>query len=642
LLRSPWGLEETTVWQARGAVSCLWLSQTARVAADNALRFFVVLLCYYGAYRNTAWYLATLLFMLPAVLLAPVNGAISNSLPKPAVLIGAAALSLAATVAGTLGLGRDAPTAWLVVWAIAAVAAALYGPTRYAMLPAASNDTRWPLSRLNGFFEMGAAGGVVGGMLLALRLHDEEWLVHPAVPALAAVLGVVAFAFVLPVHFTSDVRRPDSALTAIRGFFTDARAVAGDHELRICLIGLALLRAIVTGLTGALMPRVLTAEELTTEQIADVFGWVMWIMAGLALGALAAGLVSHPRRVLGLVPLGALGLAICLVMAAGTLEPHPALLAALGGATGLINVPLASTYQADLPADARGNGMAIRNFADYLAVALATGLLAVLAGAFGVAPASQMLLLAAVVAMAGVYAAWFFRRPAVELPLAVLFTILYRIRATGPGLDAFPRRGPVLVIANHCAWLDPLWLGKVLPRPLVVMMTSHFFDLPILRWLVVHFAGAIRVEAGKIRREVPELRAAVAALDRGDCLVVFPEGRMRRRDEVPLRMFGQGVWHILRERPNTPVVVCWIEGSWGSFFSYRNGPPTKNKPFDWRRLIRIAVGAAHLVPEELLADQRATRLALMRECLQMRQHLGLEPFALMQEGIDEDEASIPR
>jgi 1-acyl-sn-glycerol-3-phosphate acyltransferase len=599
------------------------------VAADNALRFFVVLLCYFGAFHNTAWYLGTLLLMVPAVLLAPVNGAIANSLPKPAVLVGAAALSLTATVAGTLGLSRDAQAAWLGVWAVAAVAAALYSPTRYALLPAAADDTHWPLTRLNGVFEMGAAAAVVGGMLLALELYAAEWL---AVPMLAALLGAAALLLALPIRFASDARRPSSAMHAIRGFFADARAVVADRELRVCLIGLALVRAIVTGLTGALMPRILTDEKLTPDQLATVLGWVMWIMAGFGLGALLAGLVSHPRRVLGLVPVGAAGLAASLVLAAVSLEPDAVLLLTLGGMTGLINVPLASTYQADLPADARGNGMAVRNFADYLAVALATLILAILAGPFAVSPTTQMLVLAGVMVLAAMFAAWFFRRPAAELALAGVVPVLYHTRAAGPGLDMFPRRGPVLVVANHCAWLDPLWLGKVLPRSLIVMMTSRFFDLPVLRWMMVHVAGAIRVEAGKFRRDVPELRAAIAALDRGDCLLVFPEGAMRRRDDRPLRMFGQGVWHILRERPTTPVVVCWIEGGWRSYFSYYNGPPTRNKPFDWRRLIQIAVGVPQRLAADVLADQRATRLALMRECLQMRRYLGLEPHALVTEG----------
>ena len=129
---------------------------------------------------------------------------------------------------------------------------------------------------------------------------------------------------------------------------------------------------------------------------------------------------------------------------------------------------------------------------------------------------------------------------------------------------------------------------------------------------MVHVVHAIRVEASEFRREAPELRQAVAALDRGECVVVFPEGRMRRRDDQLLHRFGQGIWHILRERPNTPVIPCWIEGGWGSYFSYGGGPPTRNKRFDrWRR-IDVAVSEPRVLPSAVLADLWATRTQLMR------------------------------
>jgi len=153
----------------------------------------------------------------------------------------------------------------------------------------------------------------------------------------------------------------------------------------------------------------------------------------------------------------------------------------------------------------------------------------------------------------------------------------------------------------------------------------------VLRWMMVHLAGAIRVQAGKFRRDVPELREAIAALDRGECLLVFPEGSMRRKDEVPLRMFGQGIWHILRERPETPVVVCWIEGGWGSYFSYRAGPPTRNKRLDIRRPIRIAVAAPQTIAADMLSDHRRTRAYLMEQCGAARSYLGLEPIAVRPE-----------
>jgi 1-acyl-sn-glycerol-3-phosphate acyltransferase len=170
-------------------------------------------------------------------------------------------------------------------------------------------------------------------------------------------------------------------------------------------------------------------------------------------------------------------------------------------------------------------------------------------------------------------------------------------------------------------------------------MTSVFFDHWLLRWTMIYLADAIRVEAAGFRRDIPELQKAIDALDAGKCLVIFPEGRLRRTQEQPLKLFGQGIWHILRERPNTPVVVCWIEGGWGSFFSYFNGPPTKNKPFDFGRPLDIAVGEPRKLGEEILADHRKTRQYLMEQCLEARRFLGLEPLTLEQAEVESSEES---
>jgi 1-acyl-sn-glycerol-3-phosphate acyltransferase len=166
-------------------------------------------------------------------------------------------------------------------------------------------------------------------------------------------------------------------------------------------------------------------------------------------------------------------------------------------------------------------------------------------------------------------------------------------------------------------------MAKVLPRRVIPMMTSVFFDVPVLHWLMVNVVRAIRVQASSFRREAPELQEAMKQLDHGECVLIFPEGMMRRRDDQLLRQFGQGVWRILRDRPETPVVACWIEGGWGSYVSYKNGPPTKNKKFDYWWPVNIGVQAAQVLDAKLLEDQRATRQWLMRACLGARRYVGL-------------------
>ena len=216
-------------------------------------------------------------------------------------------------------------------------------------------------------------------------------------------------------------------------------------------------------------------------------------------------------------------------------------------------------------------------------------------------------------------------RPLFELSTEPALWLAYRIRGAGPGLADFPRTGPCLVIANHGCWFDPMFLAKVLPRPTTPMMTARFYDLPIMGWLMRVF-GTIRVPEKALKKDAPEIQEAIAALDRGDCVVVFPEGYLRRTEDRPLRRFGQGVWQILKARPDTPVFAAWVEGSWGSYTSYANGPPTKGKTRDFRRPLGIGVSAAVTVPPALLDEHIRTRFHLMNLVSEARKHLGLDPL----------------
>jgi 1-acyl-sn-glycerol-3-phosphate acyltransferase len=297
----------------------------------------------------------------------------------------------------------------------------------------------------------------------------------------------------------------------------------------------------------------------------------------------------------------------------------------LGLMGGLLNAPLRAAYLGAVPADARGNGTSVMNTAVYTATALLAGALVVLIdrGAL-TTPMAQLLLLTAI-AGAGMLATWMVLwMPLLELVLAWVVLPFYRIRAHGPGMDRIPATGPLLIVCNHSTYVDPFLLGKVAPRRLTPMMMSVFYDKPVLRWLMRHVVGAIRVERRQYRREVPELREVVSALDRGEAVLIFPEGILRRKEEQILRPFGRGVWLILQERPATSVVVCWVEGGWGSYASYKDGPPFVNKRLDFGRPIDVAIAEPEVLPAEVLADHRQTREYLWRKCLGCRRYLGLE------------------
>jgi 1-acyl-sn-glycerol-3-phosphate acyltransferase len=223
---------------------------------------------------------------------------------------------------------------------------------------------------------------------------------------------------------------------------------------------------------------------------------------------------------------------------------------------------------------------------------------------------------------------WIYRRPVGETLGEWILRLMYRMRVTGPGVAQLTRTGPVLVISNHTAYFDPCWVMIPLPRDLTPIMYGEYFRKFGLHFYMKHIIDAIPSGVGAVRRDVPELAEAVRRLDKGEGVLIFPEGWVRRKEDESIRRFAQGAWRILRDRPAIPVVACWIEGGWGSWTSYSGGPPFKNKTVDFRRPIDIGVSAPVVLDPETLVDQMRTRELLREMVLGARRHLGLSPLLL--------------
>jgi 1-acyl-sn-glycerol-3-phosphate acyltransferase len=101
----------------------------------------------------------------------------------------------------------------------------------------------------------------------------------------------------------------------------------------------------------------------------------------------------------------------------------------------------------------------------------------------------------------------------------------YRVR----GLENVPATGPLLVVANHLSWYDPLLLGLILPR-----RVWFFTKVEMFRWPIVGAAcratGQIPVHRGTSDRAA--LEKGLEYLREGKVLVVFPEGTVERDEQM--------------------------------------------------------------------------------------------------------------
>jgi 1-acyl-sn-glycerol-3-phosphate acyltransferase len=116
--------------------------------------------------------------------------------------------------------------------------------------------------------------------------------------------------------------------------------------------------------------------------------------------------------------------------------------------------------------------------------------------------------------------------------------------------ERVPADGPVILVANHAAFLDGPFVFSLAPRPVTFLVKQEAFSGAF--GLVVRGAGQIPIDRSTGDRVA--LSTALAVLERGDAVGIFPEGTRRDGDVDEV---NQGAaWIALRSgAPVVPVAV---------------------------------------------------------------------------------------
>ena len=107
--------------------------------------------------------------------------------------------------------------------------------------------------------------------------------------------------------------------------------------------------------------------------------------------------------------------------------------------------------------------------------------------------------------------------------LTPVIRAVYRLEVRG--LEHVPASGPLIVTGNHDSVLDPFLMAAVISRPVHFLGKSEFWRVPVLRWWLGTI-GAIPVVRGG--SDAAAIESAVAALEAGEVVGLFPEGGVKR------------------------------------------------------------------------------------------------------------------
>ncbi|MDB5390554.1 MAG: aas, partial [Planctomycetaceae bacterium] len=309
---------------------------------------------------------------------------------------------------------------------------------------------------------------------------------------------------------------------------------------------------------------------------------------GVCLGSVMAGVWSRGQVELGMVPIAAAAISVFagfLFFSTNSYYWTATWLFCLGFAGGMYDVPLLAFLQKNSPPEIRGQIFAGNNFITFLGMFVVSGLFYLMTDGFGIEPRGIFLVAAIATVPIAIYMVRLVPDYTLRFVAWATSHLIYKVRVFGR--DNVPETGGVLLVCNHVSFADGALLGIYTPRH--VRMIAYDGNLKgRVMGAMSRTMRTIPINAsGGPKALIESLRAANQALRDGDVVCIFAEGGITRTGQ--LLAFQRGLLKII-EGTNAPVVPVYLDGMWGSIFSFEGGRFFKKFPKTWPYPVTIYYG----------------------------------------------------
>src|ERR1700753_57126 len=142
----------------------------------------------------------------------------------------------------------------------------------------------------------------------------------------------------------------------------------------------------------------------------------------------------------------------------------------------------------------------------------------------------------------------------VRVTFQAFFLVYFRFKRIGR--EHIPKRGPVIIASNHRSFLDPFVIACMAGRPMYYVAKHEIFMGPVISWLLTSL-GAFPVRRGT--GDADTILTAKAILERGDIVLIFPEGTRTRPGALGTPRRGVGRLALETGAPVVPLAVIGTE-----------------------------------------------------------------------------------
>ena len=557
------------------------------------------------------------LILLPFVLLFTPSGYLADKFSKNLIMRASAWFALGITLLITLGYYLGWFWFSFSMTFLLAVQSALYSPAKYGYIKELVGKTR--LAQGNGVVQAATMIAILAStfafsILFETLLSHTEWASKGNILQIIAPLGWILVGMTA-IELTLAYRVPKTTETKHDVQFdwssyrngktqrANIKIAWNNQFIWLSIIGLSIFWS-VSQVILATYPA-FVKEYLLIDNTAIVQGMMAFAGIGIMIGSIIVARISKNHIETGLIPVGAIGLTIAIIMITQLHSPitQAANFLFLGIMGSFFVIPLRALMQYHAADHQLGRVLASFNFIEniimlgflFLTIILVQpDVFVYLLDKIGLIDQAQQYhmtglkstqifsLLGIILVIGASYTIYKLPQSLIRFIFSRLFSTRYRIKIQG--FDNIPAKGGILLLGNHISWIDWAIIQIASPRHLHFVIEKSIYQKWYLKWFLDLF-GVIPISRGSSKDALKDISKL---LNNGKAVCLFPEGTISRTGQ--LSEFKQGYERAAAKAKNTQIVPFYMHGLWGSRFSRSSNFLKENRQSGFKRDILIAFG----------------------------------------------------